>query len=94
MGRTVEQTMLAWAEKRRVAREKRQAENLYGVMEALKEDIGRAAKSGRYVAIYTRDIQANLDWHIGAPAIHRILLELGARYAQIYDSELKSTIRG
>ena len=52
------------------------------------------AKSDRYVTIYTRDIQANLDWHIGGSAIRRVMLELGARYAPIYDSELKSTVRG
>jgi len=94
MGRTVEKTALAWAEEWRVAREKHHDEEWYGVMEALKEDIGRVAKSGRYVAIYTRDIQANLEWHIGAPAIRRVMRELGARYAQIYDSALKGTLRG
>ena len=101
MGRTAEKTALAWAEKRRVAGEKHHVagekhpdEDWYGVMEALKEDIGQVAKSGRYVTIYTRDIQASLDWHITAPAIRRVMLELGARYAQIYDSALKGTSRG
>ena len=86
MGGTVEKTALA--------REKRHDEDWYGVMEALEEDIGRVSKSGRYVAIYTRDIQANSEWHIGAPAIRRVMLELGARHAPIYDSALKGTLRG